>query len=218
MKKIKSEEKEVKEYTKEEENYSKIKQEALDFLESSKVYIKDVVKLYSSFFKKIYEKLSFMLSEELGESEATYKRRAKLFIMSLFLMGVGVFISATEFIEGSFPVSLVLISSAGLINRERSAFTPRLIIALTLISVVLSTLFMKEWGLVYFTVIITVFIMRSVVTRGNFDESIGFRTLTSFGSALLLSSFQMIIDAFIQKGVIFQMEEHVADSVRLFFC
>ncbi len=204
MKKIKSEEKKKvvnEEYTPDDEGFSRLKEEVGTFISSTKLYVSESVKLYTSFFKRLYERLSCMLSEELGEEEASYRRRGKLFLISLLMVGVGILISSTPFTAGAYPASLSVISSAGLTRKGRGAFTPRLIMALTLISTVLSTLFMKESGLIYFTVIFTVFIMRSVVTHGEFDESIVFRTLTSFGAAVLLSSFQMIIDSFSLRSV-----------------
>jgi hypothetical protein len=57
--------KESVEYTKESEREEGIKREFQDFFSSSKLYIKDTARLYLAFFKRLYEKISTMLCEEL---------------------------------------------------------------------------------------------------------------------------------------------------------
>lgn len=199
MKKVSTEEKKKRlseEYGQEKEKEEGIKEEFIEFFKSTKLYISESIKLYSRFLKKLYEKASFMLCDELGEKEAGYKRRAKLFCLSLAMVFLGILVSRTPFMNSVYPVSLALISSAGMKEKRNSPFTPRITVMLSLIAVILSTLFMGESGLIYFTVIFTVFILRSVVTKGEFDESAVFRTLTSFGASVLLSTFLMIVDSF----------------------
>lgn len=188
--------KESVEYTKESEKEEGIKREFEDFLSSSKLYVKDTLKLYIAFFKRLYEKISTMLCEELGEENVSYKKRAKLFLVSILFLGVGVLISATPFLSGAYPTAIALISSAGMKSSRKNIFTPRVTVALALSGAVFATLTMEGVGILYFTVIFTTFIFRSVVTHGDFDESIVFRTLTSFGASVLLSVFYMVIEAF----------------------
>ena len=199
MKKVSTEEKKKRlseEYGQEKEKEDGIKEEFTKFFNSTALYISESIKLYSRFLKKLFEKASFILCDELGEKEAGYKKRAKIFLISLGLVLVGILVSRTPFMTCVYPVSLALVSSSGMKNKRHSPFTPRITVMLTFFSAVLSTLFMNGAGLLYFTVIFTLFILRSVVTKGEFDESAVFRTLTSFGSAILLSSFLMIIDSF----------------------
>lgn len=195
MKKTKLREKKTEsvDYTEREEG---IKEEISEFVSSTKLYVKQTLKLYSAFFKRLYEKLSTMLCEELGQDGASYRRRARLFFISLACVAVGVLISATPFVSGAYPTAIALISSAGMTGSRKNVFGPRITVALALSAVVMATLVMNEVGILYFTVIFTAFIFRSVVTHGDFDESIVFRTLTSFGASVILSTFHMIIESF----------------------
>ncbi len=198
MKKAKTEDKKIvgsEEYTPEEEGRVRAKEEFSMFLNSAKLYLGDTVRIYKGFFKRLCERLSGMMTEELGAEDLPYRRRAAIFLFGILFTVVGVFISATP-IASAYPVALALISSAGVNITGKNLGAPRITMVLALVSVILSTLMMGGAGLLYFTVIITVFIMRSVVTRGEFDESTVFRTLTSFGAAVVLSSFELIINSF----------------------
>ncbi len=178
------------------EKESRLKEETRAFFVSAKNYIVKSASLYTGILKRLFDKMSDMLSEELGNEGADYKKRTKMFLLSLVFVAIGFIISSTAFVEGAFPLSLAVVASAGSCTKKKTAFAPRLIMGLSFFSVVLSTLRMGESGLMYFTVIFTVFILRSVVTSGQFDESIAYRTLTAFFASVVLSVCNCIIDAF----------------------
>lgn len=178
------------------ERESRLKEETRSFLVSAKNYLARSCALYRGIFKKVFDRMSDMLSEELGDETADYKKRTKRFLLSLLLVAVGFLISSTSFTEGAYPLSVAVVASAGSRVKRRRELAPRLVMGLAFFSAVLSTLRMGTSGLLYFTVIFTVFILRSVVTSGEFDEGIAYRTLTAFFSALILSACICIMHSF----------------------
>lgn len=178
------------------EKESRFKDETRSFLVSAKRYVSKSATLYTGLLKKLFDKASDMLSEELGEEGADYKKRTKTFLLSLLFVAAGFIISSTAFVEGAYPLSIAIVSSAGSRMKKGSKFTPRLIMGLAFFSVILSTLRMGTNGLLYFTVIFTVFVLRSVVTSGEFNEGIVYRTLTSFFASVVLSACVSVIDSF----------------------
>lgn len=178
------------------ETESRITEETRSFFVSAKKYIVKSFELYTGIIKKTFDKMSDMLSEELGTEGADYKKRTKIFLLSLLLVVLGFLISSTEFSQGAYPLSLSIVASAGSRVKRKNEFTPRLVMGLSFFSVVLSTLRMGADGLLYFTVIFTVFILRSVVTSGKFDEGAVYRTMTALFSAVILSVCSCIIESF----------------------
>lgn len=169
------------------EKESRLKEETRSFFVSAKKYVVKSLALYTGLIKKVFDKMSDMLSEELGEESAAYRKRTRMLLISLLFTGAGFLISSAEFMSGTYPLSIAVVSSAGSRVKRKSEFTPRLIMGLAFFSAVLSTLRMSENGLLYFTLIFTVFILRSVATSGKFDEGAVYRTLTALFSSIVLS-------------------------------
>ncbi len=183
------------------ERESRLKEEVKGFFMSAKGYMEKSARVYSGVFLKMFDKLSDMLAEELGEESADYKKRTRTFLLSLLFVAVGFLISSTEFAPSAYPMSIAIISAAGSRVKRKRELAPRLIMGLSFFSAVLSTLRMGTMGLLYFTVIFTVFILRSVVTSGEFDESIAYRTLTAFFASAVVSSWNCILNSFTLDSV-----------------
>ncbi len=176
-------EKKAQEYEKTNETYENLKA----FSQSAKSYVAKSLVLYRAVMKRVMNKMSDMLSEELGQESPDYKKRTRQFILALVFVVVGFIISSTPFMSGVYPLALSIVSSAGSRVKSKREMAPRIIMGLSFFSVVLSTLRMGADGLIYFTVIFTVFMLRSVVTGGSFDESVVYRTITALFASVILS-------------------------------
>lgn len=197
MRKIQERQKEEKkEVVPDFEREFRLKEEILDFWVSAKGYVKKSSALYISVLKRLMDKTSDMLSEELGEEGADYKHRTRTFVTALLLTVVGFLISSCEFTGGSYPLSVAIVASAGSRVKKRGELAPRLIVGLAFFSVIMSTLRMGGNGLMYFTVVFTVFILRSVITKGEFNEGQTFRTMVSFFASVILAAFIAVMDSF----------------------
>ncbi len=146
--------------------------------------------------KSTFSKYSDMLCEELENESASAKERVKVFFASIGLALLSVFLSRCEMGDECFPLSIAILSATGIKRKGNAPFTPRLIMALSLGTVMISCLFMGHAGVLYFATLTTLFILRSVMTRGEFDESNLSRTLISFFTAFLLGFMGAIVSDF----------------------
>lgn len=178
------------------EKRSWLKDDAQGFVLSVKKYVSESISLYTGMLKRLFDKLSEQMAEELGEESADYKKRTRLFLLSLLFVASGFIVSSTSVMPGAYPLSISVVASAGSRVKPREGFAPRLTVGLAFFSAVLSTLRMGTDGVLYFTFIITVFILRSVVTSGRYDEGLVYRTMTSFFASLVLSVCICIMNYF----------------------
>ncbi len=143
-----------------------------------------------------FSKYSDMLCEELQRESAGRKVRVSLFISSIFLCVLAFFLSCTEFTNACYPLSVAILSATGVRGEDKSPFTPKLIMALSMGAVMLSCLFMGNAGVLYFATLITLFILRCVMTHGDFNENGTYRTLSSFFTALILGFMGALVSDF----------------------
>ena len=144
----------------------------------------------------IFSRYSDMLCEELERETAPVGERVKLFLLSILLSLIAIFLSACEMGDGCFPLSVAILSASGMKSGGKVPFAPRLIMALSTGSVMISCLFMGHSGMLYFATLTTLFILRSIMSAGRFDESDNARTLFSFATAFLIGFMGAIINDF----------------------
>ena len=152
-------------------------------------------KAYSGIVKRaerIFEKSSDMLTEELERETVSIKERAKILLISLGLSLIGVFISCCAMGESCYPIAVALLCALGT-RAQQEGFVPRFYIALSLGAVSASTLFMGSAGVLYFSVLVSVFIIRGVLTSFSFNESSTTRVITAFFTGLIIGTMNLLI-------------------------
>ena len=153
------------------------------------------IKRTTGLAKSFFDRFSNMLSSEMELGNMGTRARVKLFASAMALFVFSVFLSCTSMGEDCFPVAVAILCASGSKRRDES-FTPRLIMALTLASVCISTLFMDGAGVLYFSVSVTLFVLRSVMTAGEFSEKTGARVLTSLAASFLIGIMKALISDF----------------------
>ncbi len=143
-----------------------------------------------------FSKYSDMLCEEVERESADTRERVRLFVTSILLSFLALILSRTEFSDACFPLSVSILCATGVKSSSASFFTPRLIMALSMGAVMVSCLFMGSAGVLYFATLTTLFIIRCVLTHGEFSESDTHRTLASFFTALLLGFMGALVSDF----------------------
>lgn len=144
----------------------------------------------------LYEKCSDLMCEEIERESASVKVRMKIFFTGIFLTFLAFFISGVEMGSECFPLSLAILSASGVKKAKNSPASPRIIMALVSGAVLLSTLTMGRAGVLYFSLLTVLFIIRALITRAEFSESVSCRTLTSFFTAFLLGLMGALVSDF----------------------
>lgn len=155
-------------------------------------YFKKLYRSVTSFAERVFEKCTDMLTLELERETVSRIERGKIFLASIGLSILSVFISACPMGEGCYPIAVSILAASGTRSRD-TGFVPRLYMALTIGAVSVSTLFMGSTGMLYFSVLICVFVIRGVMTSFAFNEKTASRTLTAFFTALLIGVMNSLI-------------------------
>ncbi len=161
--------------------------------------LQESVKKTKDFLKKaargFFEKYSVLLGEELEKERLGTRERVRVLSVSIILCVLSIILSATAMGESTYPVSLAVLCASGC-KKKIGVFVPRLAVALSLASVCIATLFMEDVGVLYFSVFIFVFVLRSVFTSASFSERVSVRCLMSLASAFLTGVLYALVSDF----------------------
>jgi len=155
-------------------------------------YLKKLFRSIAGRAESIFEKCADMLTCELERESVSRVERTKIMLSGIGLSLLAVFISRCAMGESCYPIAVAILTSSGTRSRE-TGFVPRLYMALTIGAVSVSTLFMGSAGVLYFSVLICVFVIRGVLTSFSFNEKSTSRALTSFFTALLIGAVNSLI-------------------------
>lgn len=164
-------------------------------LKRGKELLKNGVEALEKKGSELFASYSNMLVEELDCQGAGTRLRIKLFFYSLALAALAVVISAVEMGQDCYPLAISVFCASGC-STQKGFFARRPVIALALASVSISTLFMGGAGVLYFSILLTSFIIRSVLTYADYSESSSVRVLVSFFVALVTGAFGALISDF----------------------
>lgn len=178
----------------EKESQKKLKKKGI--LNAVEKTFKKVIKRVGNSALRLYEKYSDMMCEEIERESVSVKVRFRIFLTGILLTFVAFFISGVEMGEECFPLSLAILSAAGVKKGKTFPAPPRLIMALVSGAVLMSTLTMGRAGVLYFSLLTVLFIIRALLTGAEFCENAACRTLTSFFGAFLLGLMGALVSDF----------------------
>lgn len=131
---------------------------------------------------------------QIDKADYVQKRRSIVCVLSIFVFFL--IASSAVFPLNSYPLGIAALSSVGAIYKKRFAVTPRITMSVAFAAVLASCLFTVGEGIIYFVSFIMVFALRTLLTRGEYNESLIMRVVVGACGGLAAGILQCIFYRF----------------------